>query len=143
VIILPAHNSNEYNDEGANIAVIYVNTTQIAKRIDVVVRLRKADKSLAKMCYWDNQVLFYHLTEDQIRKLAGKADRVIEDQLFFRKPDDIMEEYGDPIRIDCEQMVVWDYCVSWAAYDHYCSDRMESEQIHIDTLRTLTDKRKK
>ena len=143
MIILPAHHNNEYNDEGANIIAVHVDIKELEKRTALVDRLKKKDTSLTKMCYWDSLVNFYNLTDAQISQLLCKADKVVEDQYFFRKPGDIMEEYGDPLRVDCCQMIVWDRGhVSWSAYDHYCSDRFESDQIDIKIIQLLVKTKK-
>jgi hypothetical protein len=143
MIILPAHCNNEHNSEGANIAVVHVNLKEALKRSALMTQLKKKDRSLAKMAYWSDQVLFYHLADIQILQLKELADKVVEDQFFFRKPDDVMEPYGDPARTDCDQMVVWDRgLVSWSAYDHYCSDHMETDQIHIEVMQELMKPKK-
>ena len=143
MIILPAHCNNEHNNEGANVAVVYVNLKEVIKRTALVTQLKKKDRSLVKMAYWSDQVLFYHLADTQIMQLKDLANKVVEDQFFFHKPADVMEPFGDPMRTDCDQMVVWDRgLVSWQAYDHYCSDLMETDQIHIEVIQELMKSKK-
>lgn len=144
MILLPANCSNEFNSEGANVAIVFVDLKELEKRVARAIDQKKIDKSLAKMCYWDDRVMFYRLSDQQLAELVVAADAKIGECLFFREPNDLMEKYGDPIRIDCEQMTVWERNgVSWFAYDHYGSDSMETDRISLDTIRALTKTKKR
>lgn len=143
MIILPAHCSNEHNNEGANIAVVYPNVQEIGKIVTILGQVRKKNRLVFKLCCWTDRVNFYFLHDCQITELVDAADFKIEDQLFFRKPDDIMEELGDPIRTECDQLVIrTDKMIEWTAYDHYCGDTMETDQIHLGVLKELMRSKK-
>jgi len=144
-LLLPITSSDEHYDE-CNFVVVHIGKEALAligKRVTAACKIKSTDKSLLKLCFWSS-IQFYGINEKQLEAIKRECTYLIFGNIIAlgegSKP-----ALGIHVRTDCEQLCVWPSefrssnttDVSWCAYDHYTSTRLESDRLCFQALSNL------
>lgn len=137
--ILMRGNSTDENYD-ADISYVFVDLTPrlarlILKRIAEFKRLKKKDSSALETYYWSYEAVY--LSYD---KVSEKEQEAVNTDLVVDASTKIT--FDDGARVECNQMIVSDDCVSFTAIPKHSSIYIISEQIPLATIREAAGKKK-